>query len=107
MLLNNGELEGVRFLSPAAVQVMATNQTGALFPMSGQGFGFGFSILERRGADNTIVSEGTYGWGGAYGSQYKIDPAERLVLVFMINQIPNRSDVAAKFPTLVYQALVR
>lgn len=107
MLLNNGELEGVRVLSPAAVQVMATNQTGALFPVSGQGFGFGFSILERRGADNTIVSEGTYGWGGAYGSQYKIDPAERLVLVFMINQIPNRSDVAAKFPTLVYQALVR
>jgi hypothetical protein len=35
-----------------------------------------------------------------------VDPAEHLVIVFMINQLPNRTDVAAKFPTLVYQALV-
>jgi hypothetical protein len=34
-----------------------------------------------------------------------VDPAERLVVVFMINQMPNRSDVANKFPTLIYQAL--
>ena len=107
MLLNGGELDGVRILSPAAVQVMATNQVGTLYPLPGQGFGLGFSIVERMGADNTLVSEGTYGWGGAYGSQYRIDPAERVVLVFMINQIPNRADVASKFPTLVYQALVR
>lgn len=107
MLLNGGELDGVRILSPAAVQLMATNQIGTLYPLPGQGFGLGFSIVERMGADNTLVSEGTYGWGGAYGSQYRIDPAERVVLVFMINQIPNRSDVGAKFPTLVYQALVR
>lgn len=107
MLLNGGELDGVRILSPAAVQLMATNQVGALYTLAGQGFGLGFSIVERMGADNSLVSEGTYGWGGAYGSQYKIDPAERVILVFMLNQIPNRSDVAAKFPTLVYQALVR
>ena len=107
MLLNGGELDGVRILSPAAVQLMATSQVGTLYPAPGQGFGLGFSIVERMGADNTLVSEGTYGWGGAYGSQYRIDPAERVVLVFMINQIPNRSDVASKFPTLVYQALVR
>jgi CubicO group peptidase (beta-lactamase class C family) len=107
MLLNGGELDGVRILSPAAVQVMATNQVGALYPVAGQGFGLGFSIVERMGADNTLVSEGTYGWGGAYGSQYRIDPVERVILVFMMNQIPNRSDIASKFPTLVYQALVR
>jgi CubicO group peptidase (beta-lactamase class C family) len=107
MLLNGGELEGVRILSPAAVQLMATNQIGTLYPLPGQGFGLGFSIVERLGADNSLVSEGTYGWGGAYGSQYRVDPAERVVLVFMVNQIPNRSDVAAKFSTLVYQALVR
>jgi CubicO group peptidase (beta-lactamase class C family) len=34
-----------------------------------------------------------------------VDPVERMVVVFMINQMPNRSDVASKFPTLVYQAL--
>lgn len=107
MLLNGGELDGVRLLSPATVQLMSTNQTGTLYPQSGQGFGLGFSIVERFGADNSLAPEGTYGWGGAYGSQYRVDPTERVVIVFMLNQIPNRSDVAAKFPTLVYQALVR
>ena len=48
---------------------------------------------------------GTFGWGGAYGSTYDVDPKERLVLVFMIQQLPNRSNVASLFPMLVYQAL--
>lgn len=107
MLLNGGELDGARLLSPKTVDLMTSNQVGTLFSSSGMGFGLGFSIVERLGADNTIVSVGTYGWGGAYGSQYSVDPKERIVLVFMLNQLPNRSDVAAKFPNLVYQALVK
>jgi CubicO group peptidase (beta-lactamase class C family) len=50
---------------------------------------------------------GTFGWNGAYGSQYQVDPKERLVIVFMINQLPNSSGVSTKFFTLVYQALVK
>jgi CubicO group peptidase (beta-lactamase class C family) len=107
MLLHGGQLDGVRILSPKTVQLMSTNQSGSLYPQNGQSFGFGFSVVERLGADNTLLSTGTYGWGGAYGSQYRVDPSERIVLVFMLNQLPNRSDVAAKFPTLVYQALVQ
>lgn len=107
MLLNGGDLDGVRLLSPKTVALMTTNQVGTLYNANGHGFGLGFSIVERAGADNTLVSAGTYGWGGAYGSQYRVDPRERIVLVFMINQLPNRTDVAAKFPTLVYQALVK
>ena len=107
MLLNGGQLEGVRILSPKTVALMSTNQSGSLYPQPGQSFGLGFSVVERLGADNTLLSAGTYGWGGAYGSQYRVDPSERIVLVFMLNQLPNRSDVAAKFPTLVYQALVQ
>jgi CubicO group peptidase (beta-lactamase class C family) len=64
-----------------------------------------FSTVEKLGADG-LASVGTFDWGGAYGSSYKVDPAERLVIVFMINQLPNSTDIAAKFPTLVYQALV-
>jgi CubicO group peptidase (beta-lactamase class C family) len=106
MMLNGGELDGARILSPQTVALMTTNQTGTLFGSNGQSFGLGFSIVERLGADNTLFSVGSYGWGGAYGSQYRVDPAQRVVLVFMLNQLPNRSDVAAKFPTLVYQALI-
>ncbi len=105
MLLNGGVLDGVRILSPRTVALMTTNQTGTLYPSNGQGFGLGFSVIERLGADNSLLSVGTYGWAGAYGSQYRVDPSERVVLVFMLNQMPNRTDVAAKFPTLVYQAL--
>ena len=105
MMQNGGELDGMRILSPQTVALMASNQTGTLFPANGQSFGLGFSIVDRLGADNTPVSVGTYGWSGAYGSQYRVDPAQGIVLVFMINQMPNRSDAASKFPTLVYQAM--
>lgn len=107
MLLNGGELGGVRLLSPKSVAVMTTNQTGTLYTQPGMSFGLGFSIVEQPGADNSLSSVGTWGWGGAYGSQYRVDPKERLVMVFMLNQTPNNTDVASKFPTMVYQALVR
>ena len=100
-----GNIATALSLSPKTVDVMTTNQSGTLVSQSGLGFGLGFQTTDRLGADG-LASVGTYGWGGAYGSTYKVDPAERLVIVFMINQLPNRTDVAAKFPTLVYQALV-
>jgi len=85
---------------------MTSNQTGTLFSQTGQGFGLGFRLLEQPGADGRIESVGTYGWGGAYGSTYEVDPQEHLVLVFMIQLLPSRSAVPSLFPTLVYQALV-
>ena len=63
------------------------------------------ATVGRLGADG-FRSVGSYGWGGAYGSSYTVDPAERLVIVFMLQQIPNSSNVAGRFATLVYQALV-
>ena len=107
MLRNGGELGGVRILGRKTVELMTTNQVGTLFNPNGQGFGLGFSIVERMGADNTTHSVGTWGWGGAYGSQYRVDPVERITWVLMINQLPNRTDLAAKFPLMVYQALVK
>ncbi|MEO6527952.1 MAG: serine hydrolase domain-containing protein [Gemmatimonadaceae bacterium] len=105
MILNRGELDGVRILSPKMVDVMTSNQLGTLFPQPGRGFGLGFETVDRQGADG-LKSVGSFGWGGAYGSTYFVDPVERLVVVFMLNQMPLRSDMAPKFPTLVYQALV-
>ena len=106
MLLNGGVLDGARILSPKTVALMTTNQTGTLFSQTGQGFGLGFRTLEQPGADGRIESVGTYGWGGAYGSNYEVDPKEHLVLVFMIQLLPSRSSIPGQVPTLVYQALV-
>ena len=105
MLLNGGELDGARILSPKTIDLMTTNQVAVPF-RPGQGFGLAFSTNERVGADG-LASVGTWGWGGAYGSIYKVDPKEHLVMVFMIQQLPNRADINSKFPTLVYQALVQ
>ena len=106
MLLNGGELDGVRLLSPRTIELMTTNQVGTKIPwVPGAGFGLAFGTTDRLGADG-MASVGSYGWGGAYGSMYKVDPSQHLVMVFMIQQLPNKSQVASRFPTLVYQALV-
>ena len=105
MLLDRGARGNTRVLSPRSVELMSTNQTGTLYGDRGQGFGLGFATVDRLGADG-YSSVGTFFWSGAYGTMYKVDPQERLVIVLMIQMLPNRSDVAAKFPTLVYQALI-
>jgi CubicO group peptidase (beta-lactamase class C family) len=104
MTRNGGHLDGTRILSPRSVKLMTTNQSGTLHSTAGLGFGFGFQTTERYGA-NGLDSEGAYGWGGAYGTVYRVDPEARLVIVLMIQLIPNTTDIRVKVPTLVYQAL--
>jgi CubicO group peptidase (beta-lactamase class C family) len=104
MIRQGGAIDGVRVLSPRTVELMTTNQSGTLHSDTGLGFGFGFETTDRYGA-NGLDGVGAFGWGGAYGSNYRVDPKSRLVLVMMINQMPNASTVGNRFPTLVYQAL--
>jgi CubicO group peptidase (beta-lactamase class C family) len=99
-----GTVDGIRLLSPRSVRLMATNQVGTLHSTAGMGFGLGFETTDRYGAGG-MQSEGSFGWGGAYGSTYRIDPEERLVMVMMIQLMPNGSDIRDAFPNLVYQAL--
>ena len=99
-----GSIDGTRILSPLSVKLMSTNQVGALHSTTGLGFGLGFETVDRFGA-NGMSSEGAFGWGGAYGSLYRVDPEAQLVMVLMIQLIPNATDIREVFPTLVYQAL--
>jgi CubicO group peptidase (beta-lactamase class C family) len=100
-----GELDGKRILSPRSVALMRTNQIGTLHSPNGLGFGYGFQTTERYGA-NGMESPGSYGWAGAYGSYYRIDPKERLTTIFMIQLMPNQSDVRDRFAAMLYQALL-
>lgn len=104
MVRNGGALGNVRVLSPRTVALMTTNQVGTLRSADGLGFGLGFETTDRYGAAG-MESVGSFGWAGAYGSFYRVDPKERLVTVVMLQQIPNRSDVRDRFGNLVYQAL--
>ncbi len=105
MIRNGGALDGVRILAPRTVALMTTNQVGTLHSTTGLGFGLGFETTDRYGA-NGLSSEGAFGWGGAYGTTYRVDPDARLVMVLMIQLLPSTADIGQKFPTLVYQALV-
>ncbi|CAN5645640.1 serine hydrolase domain-containing protein [soil metagenome] len=107
MLLNRGELDGVRILGPKTVDLITTNQVGTLFSQAGEGFSLAFRTMDRPGASGRVESVGTYGWGGAYGSEYLVDPEERLVLAFMIQELPNTARIGGRFPMLVYQALLQ
>lgn len=104
MVRNGGTLDGKRILGPRAVALMRTNQVGELHSSNGAGFGLGFQTVERYGA-NGMEAPGGFGWGGAYGSLYRIDPAAGLTIVFMVQLIPNRTDIREKVTELVYQAL--
>jgi CubicO group peptidase (beta-lactamase class C family) len=104
-LRNGGALGKVRILSPHAVQLMTTNQVGDLKTPRGLGFGFGFETTDRYGVSG-MESVGSFGWGGAYGTQYKVDPAERLTIVLMIQMLPNNTDIQEKFRASIYQALI-
>ncbi len=105
-LRNGGALGKVRILSPHAVKLMTTNQIGeGLKTPRGLGFGYGFETHDKYGISG-MESVGSFGWGGAYGTYYRVDPAERLVTVLMVQLLPNSTDLTDKFKASIYQALL-
>ena len=112
MLENGGELDGVRILSPKTVELMTVNHVGALFAdaspaNAGLGFGLGFEVTEDVGRSGRHGSLGAFGWGGAYHTNYWVDPKEKLVAVIMTQLLPaGSSDLHRRFRALVYQAIV-
>ncbi|MHB0947879.1 MAG: serine hydrolase domain-containing protein, partial [Gemmatimonadaceae bacterium] len=103
-LRRGGQLDGVRLLAPQTVALMTTDHVDPR-DTTDFAFGLGFQLVERLGTWG-MRSVGTFGWGGAYGSAYWVDPRERMVVVFLEQLIPNRTDIQDRVVSLVYQALV-
>ena len=111
MLLNGGEIDGVRLLSPKTVELMTVNHVGTLFASgaddAGRGFGLGFDVIEDLGKTGQHGSTGGFGWGGAYHTTYWVDPKEKMVALLMTQLLPaGNSDLHARFRALVYQSIV-
>jgi CubicO group peptidase (beta-lactamase class C family) len=107
MLLNGGELEGVRVLSPASVAAMTSNQVGSLYRDGALGFGLGFEVIEQVGKAERLGAAGEFSWGSAYYSRYFVDPQHKVVAIFMTQLLPATGvDLQPKFNNLVYQAIV-
>ena len=105
MIRNGGTLDGIRILGSRTVDLMTTNQSGSLHSTTGLGFGLGFETVDRYGASG-MAGVGAFGWGGAYGTTYQVDRESGLVVVLMIQLMPNGTDIQPKYSTAVYQALV-
>jgi CubicO group peptidase (beta-lactamase class C family) len=105
MLLNGGEYNGKRLLSPATVRMMTSNQIGEL-SLGLKKFGLGFGLITEREAARMPVSAGSFEWGGIFGTTYWADPQEGVVALLYTQKFPNSyGDLADKFRVLVYQAL--
>lgn len=89
MLLNGGQLDGVRLLSPRTVELMRTNVLGPSLPIfaPGAGFGLDFAVYTDPVAAGGYYGKGTYWWGGAAGTWFWIDPVSDLIVIGMIQQV--------------------
>jgi len=110
MLLNGGELDGHRLLSPLSVQLMRSNVLPASARTMGPGTGFGldFAVVEDPVAAGGYGGEGTFYWGGYAGTWFWIDPVYNMIVVGMIQIRGDGSpDVRGLSRNLTYQAIIK
>jgi len=120
MLLNGGELEGVRILAPATVRLLASNHLAEdiraksderFAARTGTGFGVDVAVVEDAAKAGTLRGEGSYDWGGAAGTWFWVDPKNDLIFIGMIQvmnrwQDPQLQNIDTETTALVYGALV-
>jgi CubicO group peptidase (beta-lactamase class C family) len=116
MILNGGVLDGARILGSGTVANMTRDHLGpighdtpsGLYLLGpGRGFGLGFAIRLPGGGSAQPGSEGDLDWGGAFGTQFVIDPREDMAAVLLVNQQNQFDWIFRVFRTLVYQTLAR
>jgi CubicO group peptidase (beta-lactamase class C family) len=112
MLLNKGELDGVRILARKTVELMARNWLPASIPSingagpAAQGWGLGVSVIIDDLAYGHLGSAGAFGWSGAASTFFTVDPAEDLTYVIMAQKMPTDAGLRNTVENLIYQALV-
>lgn len=109
MMLNGGQLNGKRLLSPRTVKLYSSNHVGHMFEgqlgrPKGIGFGFGVEVVQNAIQAGWRRSNGSYGWDGAFGTTFVVDPKEQMVTVLMM-QTHTRS-LHRDFENAVMQAII-
>ncbi len=110
MLVNGGQLNGKRLLGTRTVELISSNHVGEMFngklgrPARGMGFGLSVAVIQDAVQAGLRVSNGSFGWDGAFGTQVWIDPKEKMVSILMIQT--QVSQVQRDFENAVMQAIV-
>lgn len=118
LMLNRGELDGVRLLSPKTVDLMTMNHLGGDMadmgqprfsesPYNGVGFGLGFSVMLDPAKAQILGTPGEYAWGGAASTAFWIDPEEEIAVVLLTQLMPSSTyPIRRELRVLTYQAIV-
>jgi CubicO group peptidase (beta-lactamase class C family) len=114
MLLNEGQLDGKRYLKAATLKQMTSNQLGDLAKVSfapGMHMGLGFHIVNAPQEATESLSAGTYGHGGAFGTQAWIDPVKKRAYVLLIQRTDlknsDQSDIRREFQKAAKEAYAK
>ena len=108
MLLNGGELDGVRLLRTETVQSMTSNQIGARYnyvPEYGDGFGYGFGVRTAASSTRDAASVGSYSWGGVFNTYFWVDPKKELIGVLMTQMLFGDPSLRSEFKKRAYECL--
>jgi CubicO group peptidase (beta-lactamase class C family) len=111
MILNRGELDGQRIVSPEAVAEMTRLQTGDLTTgfTPGNGWGLGWCVVRQPQGVSEVLSPGSFGHGGAFGTQAWLDPKREAIYVLLIQRVglPNSdgSPIRAEFQKIAGEAV--
>jgi len=120
MLLNGGELDGVRLLGPETIKYMTKNHLPGnqdLTSLSisafsetaneGVGFGLGFAVIIDLIKSQQVGSLGEYYWGGAASTIFWIDPAQDIIVIFLTQVMPsNTFNFRGQLKALIYPAII-
>lgn len=117
MLVNGGELDGVRLLGPKTVALFSMNHTPeAALPYgftendlyhAGYGYSLGTRVLMDVSKSGLYGSVGEFGWDGAYSTYFWVDPREQLYGLMMLQHAPNAYyPIHQQFKQLIYQAML-
>ena len=102
MLVNGGVYNGKQILGRRTIELMTSPQIA----VGNDNFGLGFRITSKKSADLNMFSEGTYSWGGYYGTSYYVDPKEKLIILIMTQHTPNsHGDFNQKVENIIYSSL--
>ena len=109
MLLNGGVLDGTRILSRPTVELMTSDHLVEIHDrghLESYGFGLGFMVSPGRGRSGSILSAGSFGWGGMAHTTFWVDPQEELIGIFLVQILPESPlPYRELFKPMVYQAI--
>jgi CubicO group peptidase (beta-lactamase class C family) len=106
MLANGGALNGTRLLGRKTVEMMTAAHVADTLPgrAAGEGFGLSVRVVTNHAVRGTMLSDGTYGWSGAQGTHFFVDPKEQLTAVLMVQT--SNPEITRQFEDLVAQSIV-